>query len=216
MPGGLCDTGRVLSVVLVDDHVALREGLELLLERRGVEVLAAVGDAGEAIDAVAACNPDVVVVDLQLGEQSGLALVREIRAAGFTVKTLIYTGSQDTQTLAGALETGAEGIVLKPGGVGILVDALRAVVRGERSVDPAIAAMVEVAAETPHLLTPREREVFSLLAAGMSGEEIATRLVLSAETVRTHVRNAMEKLEARTRTEAVVRALEAGELDPGG
>jgi DNA-binding NarL/FixJ family response regulator len=202
----------MLSVVLVDDHAALREGLEVLLEPRGVQVLAAVGGAADAIAALSDCDPDVAVIDLQLPDGSGLRLVRRVREEKPKVKTLIYTGSQDSQTLADALETGAEGIVLKPGNVKTLVDALRAVTRGNRHVDPAIAEILKAAGEDERLLTGREREVFALLADGLSGEEIAMRLALSAETVRTHIRNGMGRLNARTRTEAVVKAFRDGEL----
>jgi len=204
----------MLSVVLVDDHVALRQGLEVLLERRGMRVLASVGNVADALASLRGCEPDVAIVDLQLPDRSGLRLVRQLRAEPFSVKVLIYTGSQDALTLADAMETGAEGIVLKPGGLDALVEALRAVGRGDRHLDPGIAEIVEVAGSEEHLLTKRERQVFELLAEGLSGEEIAVRLSLSAETVRTHVRNAMGRLQARTRTEAVVRALGAGEIEP--
>lgn len=206
----------MLNVVLVDDHEALREGLEVLLERRGVRVLASVGTHEDALAAIDAHRPDVAVVDLELGTQSGVELVRQIRTDPACAKVVIYTGSQDSGTLAEALESGAEGIVLKPGGLSLLVDALRAAARGERPIDPSIAEILTAAREEPQLLTQRQREIFALLADGLSGEEIAAKLDLSSETVRTHVRNAMEKLEARTRTEAVVRALEAGEIRPGG
>lgn len=204
----------MLEVLLVDDHAALRDGLEVLLERRGFRVLAAVGSASEAIEAMGEAEPDVAVVDLQLPDRSGIELVQRIRMENPSVKVLIYTGSEDEKTLADALETGAEGIVLKPAGLGALVDVLREIGRGERHVDPAIAEIFATAEREQRLLTKREREVLALLADGLSGEEIADRLVLSAETVRTHVRNAMGKLQARTRTEAVVRALSTGEIGP--
>jgi DNA-binding NarL/FixJ family response regulator len=181
-----------------------------------VEVRDAVGTAAEALVSLRRHEPDVAVIDLQLADRSGLGLAREIRADPIEVKILIYTGSQDPQTLTDALEVGADGIVLKPGGLGSLLEALRAVDRGERHVDPALAEILRAAQGSEHLLTPRERQVLSLLAEGLSGEEAAERLVLSAETVRTHVRNAMGKLAARTRTEAVVRALEAGEIELDG
>src|SRR4029077_11673585 len=158
----------MLSVLLVDDHVALREGLKVLLERRGVSVLAAAGSASDAILAFEDCAPDVAVIDLQLPDQSGLWLIRWMRARQPAAKVLIYTGSQDGQALADVLESGAEGIVLKPGGLGALVEALRAVARGERYVDSAIAEILDVADDAGRLLTRREREIFALLAEGLS------------------------------------------------
>jgi DNA-binding NarL/FixJ family response regulator len=204
----------MLSVLLVDDHVALREGLGLLLERRGIEVVASVGSVAEAIVALRAREPDVAIVDLDLPGESGLSLIRRIRAAAMPVKVLIYTGSQDGLTLGDALEVGAEGIVLKPGGTSALIEALRTIAAGGRHVDPAIAAILDLAGDDHHALSKREREIFGLLAEGLSGEEIACKLFLAPETVRTHIRNAMGKLQARTRTEAVVRALEDGEIGP--
>jgi DNA-binding NarL/FixJ family response regulator len=206
----------MLSVLLVDDHAALRQGLEVLLERKGIDVLASTGSVADALVALRGCEPDVVVVDLELPDQSGAGLVRQLRQERFDGKALIYTGSQDAQTLGDALETGAEGVVLKPGGLGSLVEALRAVGRGERWLDPEIAKITKLAESSDQLLTKRERQMLALLADGLSGEEIAERLTLSAETVRTHVRNAMGKLAARTRTEAVVKALETGEIRPEG
>ncbi len=204
----------MLSVVLVDDHVALRQGLEVLLERKGVEVLAATGSANEALPLMRRCRPDVAIVDLDLPGESGTRLVERLRTRPFEAKVLIYTGSHDALTLADALETGAEGIVLKPSGLAPLVEALRAVHRGERYVGAEIREIIDLADGGDQLLTKRERDVFVLLAEGHSGEEVAVRLRLSAETVRTHVRNAMGKLQARTRTEAVVRAVAAGEIRP--
>jgi DNA-binding NarL/FixJ family response regulator len=205
----------MLSVLLVDDHVALREGLEVLLERRGVEVVGSVGSAKEAIAALKGGTPDVAIIDLDLPGEGGLSLIRQIRTATVRSKIMIYTGSQDPSTLSDALEAGAEGIVLKPAGMSALVDALRAIARGERHVDPAIAEILDLATKDQRALTKREREIFGFLAEGLSGEEIADTLFLSPETVRTHIRNAMGKLQARTRTEAVVRALEDGEIGPG-
>lgn len=203
----------MLRVLLVDDHAALRDGLGVLLERKGVRVVDAVGSAAAALESVAREQPEVAVVDLDLPDRDGLQLVRELRRGWPAVKVVIYTGSQDGKTLGGALASGAEGIVLKPTGLGVLVDALRAVGRGGRHVDPEIEGLLAVADGDATLLTRREREVFALLARGESGEEIAAQLSLAPETVRTHIRNAMSKLQARTRTEAVVRAVSSGEVD---
>jgi DNA-binding NarL/FixJ family response regulator len=205
----------MLSVLLIDDHVALREGLEVLLERRGVRVIASVGSAADALSWIRDCEPTVAVIDVQLPDESGLQLVGQIRQLRPRTKVLIYTGSVDSLTLSDALETGADGIVLKPAGLDELVDAFRSVARGERHIDPAVGRILGASVSAKHLLTKREREVFALLARGESGEEIAEGLFLSPETVRTHIRNAMGKLQAKTRTEAVVRAIVTGEVESG-
>jgi len=191
----------------------MRDGLEVLLERRGVRVAAATGTAAAAEQAIREHEPDVAIVDLQLPEESGLRLVQRLAAAQPELKILIYTGAEDVETLAEALESGASGLVLKAGGMDNLIDGLRSVARGTRFIDPAVRAIIEPGSEvSSRLLTPREREVFDLLAQGLTGEQIAARLELSIETIRTHIRNGMGKLDARTRTEAVVQALEKGEI----
>jgi DNA-binding NarL/FixJ family response regulator len=202
-----------MQVVLVDDHEAMRDGLEDLLERRGIETIGTAATVAGAADAFRDLVPDVAVIDVQLPDGSGLPLVRKLRAERPEVGVLIYTGVEEVAVLADALESGAQGFVLKLGGIKQLIEALHLVASGERYVDPAIRALVDAEADgKPLLLTKREREVFDLLAQGLTGEEIATRLTISAETVRTHIRNAMDKLHAHTRTGAVVEALKTYEI----
>jgi DNA-binding NarL/FixJ family response regulator len=114
--------------------------------------------------------------------------------------------------LEATFRSGARGLVAKPAGLPALVEALRKVWRGGRYFDPRFSPKAVDGALPAKALSGRESEILALLARGLTGEEIAQRLVLSPETVRTHVRNAMGKLEARTRTEAVVKALELGEI----
>jgi DNA-binding NarL/FixJ family response regulator len=154
----------------------------------------------------------VAVVAVNLPDESGLRLVRRLHCEHPNLAILVYTGIEDVATLAEALESGARGFVLKPGGILQLVQALRLVAGGKRYVDPAIRALLDAEGDRrPLVLTRRERDVFDLLAEGLTGEEIATRLTVSAETVRTHIRNGMEKLHAHTRTGAVVQALRTHE-----
>ena len=204
-------SGRV-TVGLIDDHVAMREGLEVLLERRGCRVVASAGSAAEGAEACRRELPEVAVVDVNLPDESGQRLVSELLSADPKLGVVIYTGTEDPTILADALVSGARSVVLKPGSLSELVDAIRAVRRGEAYIDPRVAAVVEDPAAPEAVLTSREREVFDLLATGLNGEEIAKRLFISPETVRTHVRNAMSKLHARTKTEAVVQALEREEI----
>jgi DNA-binding NarL/FixJ family response regulator len=157
--------------------------------------------------------PDVVVIDLGLPDEPGLVLVRRLLAKRPDLRIVIYTGLEDAALLGEALECGALGVMLKGSPITEVLDALRAARRGERYIDSRLAALLEDREDLPAILTKREREVFDLLAGGLTGEEIAVRLVLSPETVRTHVRNAMRKLEARTRTEAVVQAIERREIE---
>lgn len=199
--------------MLVDDHEALRDGLENLLERRGIKTVGTAATAADAVAVLGEVQPDVAVIGIRLPDESGLQLTRRLRADHPDLAILIYTSVEDVATLAEALECGAGGFALKLGSVAQLVQGLRLVARGERYVDPRISALLDAGTSAPLLLTKREREIFDLLAQGMTGEEIATRLTLSPDTVRTHVRNGMEKLHKHTRTGAVVKALKAEEIE---
>ena len=197
----------------MDDHAALRDGLATLLGRRGFEVVGSVGTAAEAEEALAQGGAEVAVVDLGLPDGDGADLVRRLRVAHPELKLVIYTGIEDSRALADALHTGAHGYVSKVAGLEALTEAIREVVHGRRYHDTAIEALLRRRDKEETKLTPREREVLGLLADGLSGEEAAERLVLSPETVRTHIRNAMAKLEAHTRAGAVAQALRRGEID---
>jgi DNA-binding NarL/FixJ family response regulator len=137
--------------------------------------------------------------------------VRRLHARGGDPKFVIYTGLDDPGLLEAAYRSGARGLVAKPAGLSVLVGALREVWRGGRYFDRSFVKKDENGAAT-RTLRSREAEILTMLADGLTGEEIARRLVLSTETVRTHVRNAMTKLEAPTRTGAVVKALDRGEI----
>jgi DNA-binding NarL/FixJ family response regulator len=202
-----------MDVVLVDEHEALRDGLEVLLERHGIRTVGAAGTAAGAWDVLRDVQPDVAVIAVKLPDESGVRLVRRLHHQYPGLAILIYTAVEDVGTLTDALTSGARGFVLKPGGIAPLILALRAVARGTRYVDPAIVALLQGRAEdSPSLLTTREREVFDLLAQDLTGKQIAFELTVAGETVRTHIRNGMDKLHAHTRTGAVVEALRTHEI----
>jgi DNA-binding NarL/FixJ family response regulator len=203
-----------MDVVLVDEHEALRDGLEVLLARRGIVTIGTAGTAAGALEVFRGVDPDVAIIAVKLPDGSGLRLVRELRRDRPDLAILIYTAIDDVATLAEALESGARGFVLKPGGITQLVDALRVVARGDRYVDPAITVLLDAVVDGRKLLlTKRERDVFDLLAEGMTGAEVSSRLSVSIGTVRTHIRNGMDKLHAHTRTGAVVEALRMHEIE---
>jgi DNA-binding NarL/FixJ family response regulator len=200
-----------IDLVVIEDHPVMRQGLEVLLERRGFNVLGSAATALEGERLLSEHSPDVAVIDLNLPDEPGLCLTRRLHARMPFLPILIYTATEDAAMLADALKSGAQGIVLKLGSLQELIDALRAVRCGNRYVDPRIRTLLEVQKAKP-VLTARERQIFGRMAQGLNGTEIADELGISHETERTHVRNAMRKLDARTRTEAVVRALERREL----
>jgi DNA-binding NarL/FixJ family response regulator len=199
------------SVVLVEQHEALRDGLAVLLERRGFEVRGCATTAARGERVIAQKHPDLAVVGVDLPDERGTELVRRLNGQVNGTKFVIYTGLEDPDLLEAAYRSGARGLVAKPAGLSVLVDALREVWRGGRYFDRRFAKKNGNGA-AQKTLSNRESEILSMLARGLTGEQIARRLVLSPETVRTHIRNATEKLGARTRTEAVVKALEREEI----
>ena len=203
-----------LTVVIVEDHLALRKGLELLLSGTEFSVIGTADDAEEGQRLIERRRPDVAVVDIGLPGRSGADLTRTVLRSVPEVGVLLYTGIGDKHTLARALDSGARGFALKAGSPDELLAAIRAVASGESYVDERLRPLLLARFTTERIgvLSPREREVLDLLAKGLNGEEVAARLVLSPETVRTHVRNAMEKLEANTRVHAVAIALRQGEI----
>lgn len=200
------------SLVLVETHEALRDGLAVLLERRGFRVVGCASTAARGEAVIGEQKPDMAVVGIDLPDERGTELVRRLHGRDATPKFVIYTGLDDATLLEAAYRSGARGLVAKPGGLAVLVEALREVWRGGRYFDQRFAENRENGQAATKKLSNRESEILTLLADGLTGEEIAQRLVLSPETVRTHVRNAMTKLEAPTRTGAVVKALDLGEI----
>lgn len=200
------------SLVLVEQHEALRDGLAVLLERRGFSVLGCATTAARGEEVIREHQPDLAVVGVDLPDERGTELVRRISGNGVGSKCVIYTGLSDPDLLEAAYRAGARGLVAKPAGLSVLVDALREVWRGGRYFDPSFRKGNGDGGAAPKALSSRESEILGLLAEGLTGEQIAKRLVLSPETVRTHIRNAMEKLDAPTRTGAVVKAIDLGEV----
>lgn len=199
-----------ITVAIVEDHAALRRGMELLLERRGYRILGAAGDADRGLHLIRRERPDVSVVDLGLPDGSGSGLIRRLLEDEPGLGVLVYTGLAEGRALHEALACGARGVATKAGPPDELASAIDAVADGRQWIDPRLRGRSpRVSARR---LTPREREVLGLLADGLTGEEAAKRLYLSPETIRTHVRNAMDKLGAKTRAHAITIALRDGQL----
>lgn len=207
-----------LRLVLIEDHQALREGLELLLGREGCVVVGTAGSAAEGQLLVEELAPDVALVDIRLGEgeADGIDLTRRLLTTDPERRVVLYTGSSDEELLFDGLDSGAQGYALKDGSPRELVDALALVADGGSYVDPRLRPALLSRRSTERLpsLSNREREILDLLAQGLTGEQVAEKLVLSAETVKTHIRNAMSKLEAHTRVHAIAIALREGYISP--
>jgi DNA-binding NarL/FixJ family response regulator len=206
--------GATYDLVIVEDHLALRRGMELLLREDGYRVVGTAETVAGGYEAVTSAGPDVAVIDINLSDGSGVELTRRLLAEQPELGVLLYTGVGDQATLTDALDCGARGFAMKTGAPDQLSAAIRRVAEGGSYVDPSLTPILLARSTTERIgiLSPREREVLDLLARGLTGEQVATRLFLSPETIRTHVRNAMDKLEANTRVHAIAIALRQGEI----
>ena len=190
---------------MADDHPALLTAVTDVLAEVGVDVVATARDGREALDKIKAMQPRIALVDVRMPRLSGV----EVSRVAPDVGVILYTAYGDRALLTEALDAGARGFVLKEAPLADLARAVRTVADGGTYVDPVLAGVLAAPAVTESLpaLTRREREVLRLLADGLSNEEIGKQLFISPETVRTHVRKAMGKLDADTRTQAVATAL---------
>lgn len=200
------------NVLLVEDHLAVRKGLEMLLRRHGYHVIGVTDSAQEGERMFLARRPDVAIIDIDLGEISGVQLTEKILAQDPDAGVLLYTGRSDPALIDAAARCGARGFALKASAPAELVNAIAMVAAGGVYVDPGIARLLAPHVAPAVLLTDREREILDFLATGLTGEQVAERLHLSPETVRTHIRNAMRKLDAKTRVHAVALAVRLREI----
>jgi two-component system response regulator DesR len=198
-----------ITVVVADDHPAMLTAVADILARHGMDVVGRASDGDEAIAQIASEKPRIALVDVRMPRVSGIEVAKEIASSSPQTSVVFYTAFGDRALLSEALDVGARGFVLKEAPLADLVRAVERVAGGAAYVDPVLAGVLvgSHAAEKLPTLTQREREVLRLLADGLSNEAIGESLGISAETVRTHVRKAMSKLDADTRTQAVATAL---------
>jgi len=198
-----------ITCVVADDHPAVLEAVAEFLVQAGIEVVARARDGEEALEKIDQRKPKVALVDVRMPKLGGIELSRRAQRSAPDTSILLYTGYGDRALLTEALDAGVRGFVLKEAPMDDLLRALESVAGGGTYADPVLAdtlAASSVVMKMPPL-TQRERDVLRLLADGLSNEEIGKRLFISAETVRTHVRKAMDKLDADTRTQAVALAI---------
>jgi DNA-binding NarL/FixJ family response regulator len=194
--------------LVADDHPAMVEAVCEVLAENGIEVTGRARDGDEALAKIEARKPDVAVVDLRMPRLSGVEIARRAARSSPETGVILYTAYGERALLTEAFDAGARGFVLKEAPLDDLVRAVEIVSAGGTYVDPVLAGVLaSTSADEVPSLTQRERDVLRLLADGLSNEEIGRRLFISPETVRTHIRKAMDKLDADTRTEAVAKAL---------
>lgn len=217
-----------VRVVIADDQALVRTGFQMILAADGIEVVAEAADGEEAVAAVRRARPDVVLMDIRMPRTDGLEATRQIISGGAEeTRVLILTTYDLDHYVYAALTAGASGFLLKDVTPEHLVAAVRLVRSGDALLAPTITRrLIERFAprdeekSVPHRdlaeLTPRELEVLSLLATGLSNAELADRLTLSPTTVKTHVARILSKLGLRDRVQAVVLAYETGLISPRG
>ncbi|MGY1710028.1 response regulator [Geodermatophilus sp. SYSU D00758] len=222
--GGTGD-GDPLRVVVADDHALVRSGITGLLEGGGLEVVGEAADGAEAVDVARRVRPDVVVMDVRMPRLDGIEATRRLRAGADAPQVLVLTTFDLDEYVFRALEAGAGGFLLKDAPPGRLVEAVRTVAAGEALLAPALTRrLIEQYLSSPAPgaarrpvpeLSPREGEVWLLVAQGLSNAEIAATLVVTEATVKAHVTRLLAKLGVRDRVQAVVLAYETGVVRPG-
>jgi DNA-binding NarL/FixJ family response regulator len=216
----------VIKILIADDQPLVRTGFRMILDAEpDMEVIAEAGDGADAVRQTRQLRPDVVVMDIRMPVQDGIAATAEIAAAGHA-RVLVLTTFHVDEHVVGALRAGASGFLLKDAQADRLLEAIRVVHAGDAIVDPAVTRRLldqfvhrlpapgenRTAAPADRLAgaTGREREVLALVARGLSNAEIAAELVVTETTVKTHVHHLLTKLGARDRVQLVVLAYEAG------
>lgn len=202
-----------IGVLLVDDHRIVREGLAMVIDRESdMRVLSAAATAEEAIRAYRDHGPDVTIMDLQLGSVSGVEAIRQIRRQDPSARIVVLTMMRGDEDIYRAMEAGAVTYLLKDTAIEDLTRVIRDVHAGRSPrISPEIKAQMAARAERP-TLTGREVEVLELVRRGLRNREVAGSLGISEETVQSHVRSILNKLDVQDRTAAVDVALRRGIL----
>lgn len=213
---------KLIRVILADDHAVVRAGIRQFLEQAAdIQVVAEADDGEMAQLIVARHEPDVAVLDIQMPRASGIEVTRWIRANYPSVGILVLTAYDDDPYVMAVLQAGANGYVLKTASPSDIIDAVRDVFEGKSALDPSVAQklihFVSGQSSPPmgeyEALTDRELEVLALVGKGYTNKAIGVQLEISARTVQGHLAKTYVKLEAGSRTEAVMRAVSLGLLD---
>jgi DNA-binding NarL/FixJ family response regulator len=202
-----------ITTLIVDDHEVVREGLRLSLSRAPhIRVIGEAADGEAAVELAERRKPNVVIMDVRMPGMDGLEATKLLTERVPESAVLIFTAYSERSLLSRGLESGAKGYVLKEAPHETLLRAIEKVASGEGFVDPALMPAF-LTGKDDDTLTTREREILQLLADGMSNADVAAKLFISQETVKSHVRHILAKLEADTRTQAVAIALREAIID---
>jgi len=209
-----------VSVLVADDHPLFREGIERAIrERPELELVGAAGDGREALDRIRELAPEVAVLDLRLPELDGLQVLNALTRDGLATSVLFVSASGDPELVYRAVQMGAAGYFRKEADRESILDAIAAVARGRTVIDPELQAgvfeqvRIRGTEDDRPILTAREREVLTLMAEGLTGPQIAERLIVALPTVKTYQARLYEKLGVSERAAAVAEAMRRGLLE---
>jgi len=212
-----------IKVMLVDDQTLVREGIKSLLQLAGhIDIVGEASDGIEALECIAQCQPDVVLMDIRMPRLDGIETTQRLASDAGAPPVIILTTFDDHELVLNGIRAGARGFLLKDVSLESLVEAIEAVNRGETLIQPAVTERVmrgytELTGETKidsdpiqEPLTQREIEILRLMAGGYSNKEISRAIFKSEGTIKNHVSNILAKMNVRDRTRAVLKALELG------
>lgn len=221
--GGNGNTPTPIRVAIVDDHMVLVDALRMIVQsQRDMQVTGTACSCAECLELLHKNTPQVLLLDIMLPDGDGIHLVPTIKNISPETNVLILSSASDEATLMRAMQAGVSGFVSKNRNLLEVLNSIRVAAAGEIAVPPGLLLGLlnrtsperSAAARGRDTLTQREREILSLLSCGKSGEEIAAELCIAPMTVRTHIRNLLQKLGVRSRLEAVTYALRRGLIDP--
>lgn len=213
----MSDGAPSIRLLLADDHTMVRQSMRRSMEDAGFEIVGEAADGAEAVRLAAETRPDVVLMDVSMPVLDGIEATRQVRAAGpggdgQRPQVVMLTMHADADVVRRALQAGAVGYLTKDSSIDDVVDAVRLAASGDAAVSPGLAAALlrEAVADPSQQVSAREIEVLQLIAEGASPPEVAERLFISAKTVKNHLSSIYEKLDARDRTQAVLKGLRMG------
>ncbi len=216
----MAEASPVVRILIADDHGIVRAGLKWLLEcQPGFTVVGEAGDGDEAVRLVEQLRPDILLLDLAMPRMPGLEVLRELAGRGTPVRTIVLTAVIDRREIVKAVQLGAWGVVMKQSPTDLLLKSVRSVMAGQcwvgrDSVSDLVQALRQSGPASPEdagrgafRLTPREREILSLVAIGYTNREIAEKFSLSGDTVKHHLSNIFDKVGASNRVELTLFAV---------
>ena len=216
LPADTSSVSETVRLVLADDHRMLRDGLRLSMEEAGFEVVGEAGDGEQAVRLVERLRPDVVLMDVSMPLLDGIEATRLVHQRVPESQVVILTMHGETHVMSQAIQAGAVGYLVKDCSTEEVVAAVRMASSGEGALSPELATsmLAEVqragGAQAEPAISPREEEVLQLVADGLSLPEVAAKLFISVKTVKNHLASIYQKLDARDRTQAVLRAVRMG------